>query len=82
MAEWRKVEEEVSDGTSQTRTEVTYQFGAEIDGVFVPAFTKSGGYVDHLVEREKARQERDAESKDDKAGAKQATSTTQTKSGS
>jgi hypothetical protein len=59
MAEWRKVENTVSDGPGQERTETTYVFGAEYDGVFVPALTKSAGYFEHLLEREKAAQESD-----------------------
>ena len=31
-----------------------YQFGAKVDGVFVPFVTKSGGYIDHLVAAGKA----------------------------
>jgi hypothetical protein len=51
MAEWRKVENTVSDGPGQDRTETSYQFGAEYDGVFVPAITKSQGYFEHLLDR-------------------------------
>lgn len=49
MSEWRKVTigDTSLEGTDQADYE--YQFGAEIDGVFIPAVTKSGGYVDHLV---------------------------------
>jgi hypothetical protein len=51
MAEWRKVENTVSDGPGQERTETSYVFGAEYDGVFVPAITKASGYFEHLLDR-------------------------------
>jgi hypothetical protein len=54
MAEWRKVENTVSDGPGQERTETSYQFGAEFEGVFVPAITKSAGYFEHLLDRGRA----------------------------
>lgn len=80
MAEWRKVEDTVSDGPGQERTETSYQFGAEIEGVFVPAFTKSAGYIDHLVQRGKDAQERDQDAQTGDGGNQtaSATSTTQT----
>jgi hypothetical protein len=59
MAEWRKVENTVSDGPGQERTETSYVFGAEYDGVFVPAVTKASGYFEHLVQRGKDDAERD-----------------------
>jgi hypothetical protein len=34
-----------------------YQFGASIEGGFVPFVTKSAGYVEHLAARDKAQQE-------------------------
>jgi hypothetical protein len=89
MGEWRKVESTVSDGPGQDRTETSYVFGAEFDGVFVPAVTKASGYFEHLVQRGKD----DAQSAQDQsqgqsdqggtgsasAGSTQATSTTQGK---
>jgi hypothetical protein len=54
MGEWRKVPTATLEGASADHTDYEYQFGAEIDGVFVPAVTKSGGYVDHLIARGKA----------------------------
>lgn len=56
-AGWRKVETEAPDGASPDHVAYEYQFGAEIDGVFVPAVTKAGGYIDHLVSNAKARAE-------------------------
>jgi hypothetical protein len=67
MAEWRKVENTVSDGPGQDRTEVTYVFGAEFDGVFVPALTKSQGYFEHLLDRGR----QDAENAQDAKQAQQ-----------
>jgi hypothetical protein len=80
MAEWRKVENTVSDGPGQDRTEVTYVFGAEYDGVFVPALTKASGYFDHLHERAKQDAESGQDAKQGDAGATSPTSTTQTQS--
>jgi hypothetical protein len=54
MGEWRKVPTATLEGASADHTDYEYQFGAEIDGVFVPAVTKSGGYVDHLIARGKS----------------------------
>jgi hypothetical protein len=54
MAEWRRVENTVSDGPGQERTETSYVFGAEFEGVFVPAITKSAGYFEHLLDRGRA----------------------------
>jgi hypothetical protein len=47
--EARKVETADPEGATGDHTSYEYQFGAEIDGVFVPFVTKSGGYIDHLV---------------------------------
>jgi hypothetical protein len=81
MAEWRKVENTVSDGPGQDRTEVTYVFGAEYDGVFVPALTKSQGYFEHLLERGKQDAESDQDAQQGDAGTTSATGTTQTQTG-
>jgi hypothetical protein len=81
MAEWRKVENTVSDGPGQDRTETSYVFGAEYDGVFVPAITKSAGYFEHLLDRGKqdAEDAQDAQTSD--TGTASPTSTTQTQTG-
>jgi hypothetical protein len=81
MAEWRKVENTVSDGPGQDRTEVTYVFGAEYDGVFVPALTKSAGYFEHLLDRERENAQNDQDAKQGDADTTQATGTTQTQTG-
>jgi len=55
---WKKIEVtygETGSGVSD-RVETEYQFGDEIDGVWVPAVTKASGYIEHLIEREKAAQ--------------------------
>jgi hypothetical protein len=80
-AEWRKVENTVSDGPGQERTETSYVFGAEYDGVFVPAVTKASGYFEHLVDRGKADAERDQQQQQGNAGTTSATGTTQTQTG-
>jgi hypothetical protein len=49
-----KIETVVTEQGTGERTEVTYALGADIDGVFIPFLTKSGPYVDHLVEAAKA----------------------------
>jgi hypothetical protein len=86
MAEWRKVEATVSDGPGQERTETSYVFGAEFDGVFVPAITKSQGYFEHLLERGRAdvQSQQDAQSGQTSTTDTSGTSTTQsgTQSGS
>jgi hypothetical protein len=81
MAEWRKVENTVSDGPGQDRTETSYVFGAEYDGVFVPAITKSAGYFEHLLDRGRADAEsaQDAQTRSD-AGTRAHDPTTQTQS--
>ena len=56
MGEWRKVETEAPEGASADHTAYEYQFGGEIDGVFVPAVTKAGGYVDAQIAAGKANQ--------------------------
>jgi hypothetical protein len=81
MAEWRKVENTVSDGPGQERTEVTYVFGAEYDGTFVPALTKSQGYFEHLLERGQQDAQRQQDAQDAQAGTTSATFTTQTQTG-
>jgi hypothetical protein len=81
MGEWRKVESTVSDGVGQDRTETSYVFGAEYDGVFVPAVTKSSGYFEHLVDRGRADAERDQQQQQSEAGTSSPTSTTQTPTG-
>jgi hypothetical protein len=81
MAEWRKVENTVSDGPGQDRTEVTYVFGAEYDGVFVPALTKAQGYFEHLLERGKQDAENDQQGQHDQGGTGSATTTSQTQTG-
>jgi hypothetical protein len=58
--EARKVETEAPEGATGDHTAYEYQFGAEIDGVFVPFVTKNGGYIDHLVKAGKAKAEQDA----------------------
>jgi hypothetical protein len=78
MAEWRKVENTVSDGPGQDRTETTYVFGAEYDGVFVPALTKSQGYFEHLLQRGKDDAENDRDAQTSGAGNTSTTGTTQT----
>lgn len=59
MGEWRKVETVVHETGSgiEDRKETTYEFGAEIDGVFVAYGTKSAGYVEHLRDLAKAQQD-------------------------
>jgi len=59
MAEWRKVTNTIGETGTADREEDVYQFGAEIDGVFVPYGTKSAGYIDHLIANEKAKQEQE-----------------------
>jgi hypothetical protein len=81
MAEWRKVENTVSDGPGQERTETSYVFGAEFDGVFVPAITKSQGYFEHLLDRGRAEQQSQQDAQTSDAGTSSPTSTTQTQSG-
>jgi hypothetical protein len=81
MAEWRKVENTVSDGPGQERTETSYVFGAEYDGVFVPALTKSQGYFEHLHERGKQDAESDQGDQTSDAGTSSSTGTTQTQAG-
>jgi len=49
MGEWRKVETQAPEGATADHTAYEWQFGGEIDGVFVAAVTKAGGYVDSLV---------------------------------
>jgi hypothetical protein len=77
MAEWRKVENTVSDGPGQERTETSYVFGAEYEGVFVPAVTKASGYFEHLVDRGRADAERDQQQQQSDAGTQSTTGTTQ-----
>lgn len=52
-AGWRKVDVVTGDGEPDHDPGYEYQFGAEVDGVFVPAVTKSAGYIDALVQRAK-----------------------------
>jgi hypothetical protein len=59
-AEWRKVETQYSEEGHDDRVDVTYEFGAEIDGVWVAAVTKNGGYIDHRLSVAKAEQEQAA----------------------
>lgn len=56
---WRKVTRTVGETGAgvENREETEYQFGDEIDGVFVPYGTKSAGYIEHLIQREKDYQE-------------------------
>lgn len=51
----RQIEEEQFDGSSGAKIDsiTTWQLGAEIDGVFVPFVSKSGGYVDAQVKNGK-----------------------------
>jgi hypothetical protein len=77
MAEWRKVENTVSDGPGQDRTEVSYVFGAEYDGVFVPAITKASGYFEHLLDRGRQDAQNAQDTQTGDAGTTQATGTTQ-----
>jgi hypothetical protein len=51
MGEWRKVTNTVHETGMADRDEDTYEFGAEIDGVFVAAVTKSAGYIEHVRAR-------------------------------
>jgi hypothetical protein len=60
MGEWRKVETPALEGATDDHTAYEYQFGGEIDGVFVPAVTKSGGYIDALIAAGKATQEQES----------------------
>lgn len=53
-AGWRKVEVAAPEGASEDHAAYEYQFGGEVDGVFIPAVTKSGGYIDALVANAKA----------------------------
>lgn len=65
MGEWRKVETVVHETGSgiEDRKETTYEFGAEIDGVFVAYGTKSSGYIDHVRARnEQAQKDEQANS--------------------
>jgi len=62
MGEWRKVETAALEGATDEHTAYEYQFGGEIDGVFIAAVTKNGGYVDALVKAGKAAQEQDSSS--------------------
>jgi hypothetical protein len=80
MAEWRKVENTVSDGPGQDRTETSYVFGAEYDGVFVPAITKASGYFEHLLDRGKQDAENTQDAQTSDAGTTSQTGTTQTQS--
>jgi hypothetical protein len=80
MAEWRKVENTVSDGPGQERTETSYVFGAEFDGVFVPALVKSAGYFEHLHDRGKQDAENSQDAQQGDQGTQSATGTTQTQS--
>jgi hypothetical protein len=80
MAEWRKVENTVSDGPGQDRTETSYVFGAEYDGVFVPAITKASGYFEHLLDRGKQDAENAQDAQTSDAGTTSPTTTTQTQS--
>ncbi len=56
-AEARKVPLGDLEGSTGDHTNYEYQFGAEIEGVFVPFVTKNGGYIDHLVAAGKAKEE-------------------------
>lgn len=59
MSEWRKVETGTDENGEPTHE---YQFGGEIDGVFVPAVTKSAGYIEHI--HSIAQAQADAEAKE------------------
>lgn len=60
--EIRKQETVVGEtGAGGDRTETTYVLGGEVDGVFVPFVSKSAGYIDHQVQREKANQRQKSE---------------------
>jgi hypothetical protein len=59
MAEVQKVETGYDNEGNAT---YEYQFGAEVDGVFVPFVTKSGGYIDTLVQNAKAKAESESAS--------------------
>lgn len=54
MSEVRKVETGVDHKGDPT---FEYQFGAEVDGYFVPFVTKSAGYVEQLAQRERDAQQ-------------------------
>lgn len=60
MGEWRKVTTTIGETGQPDRDEDTYVFGAQIDGVFVPAVTKQAGYIEHLIANGKAAQEQAA----------------------
>lgn len=57
--EVRRVSTVIGETGTEDRTEETYQLGATIDGGFVPFVTKSAGYIDHLAENDRQRQEQD-----------------------
>lgn len=55
--EIRKQETTVGEtGAGGDRTDTTYVLGGEVDGVFIPFVSKSAGYIEHQVQREKTRQ--------------------------
>lgn len=60
MAEWRKVTNVIGETGAPDREESVYEFGAEIDGTWVPYGTKQAGYIDHLIANQKARDEQAA----------------------
>jgi hypothetical protein len=66
--EVRRISFTIGETGAEDRTEDTYQLGAIIDGGFVPFVTKSAGYIDHLAENDRQRQEQ--ESGDEATSAK------------
>lgn len=61
--EVRKVDNTIGETGTADRTETEYQFGTEIDGVFIPFVSKSGGYIDHLVSQGQAAQAQEKKNK-------------------
>jgi hypothetical protein len=68
--EIRKTETEVGEtGAGGNRTDYHYVLGGEVDGVFIPFITKSAGYIDALVQTEKANQQNASNQDEAKGGA-------------
>jgi hypothetical protein len=68
--EIRKTETEVGEtGAGGNRTDYHYVLGGEVDGVFIPFITKSAGYIDALVQTEKANQKNESNQDEPKGGA-------------
>jgi hypothetical protein len=68
--EIRKTETEVGEtGAGGNRTDTHYVLGGEVDGVFIPFITKSAGYIDALVQTEKANQQNEPNPEQKAGGA-------------